>query len=287
MRAHPSAAFWGMMSDNMQLAATRLPRWATKMVPDRKTAQTAPPRRATRGLAHDLVADLSERIRAGMLKPGDRLPPESEIVRERGVSRTVVREAISRLQAAGLVETRHGIGSFVLAPEPLTQASPWVDHNSLHTVRDVIAILELRIALETEAASLAAVRRSEHHLDEMRAALDEFHAAVASQQSCISADIRFHLTIALATGNPHFADFMSHLGAALIPRARVNTARLAGDEYSEYLHRVNREHEDIYSAIRRQDPESARAAMRTHLSNSRERLVRMREEAERRPPGAA
>ena len=244
----------------------------------------APQRRPPRGLAHDLVAELTQSIQSGVLKPGAKLPTESEIVRERGVSRTVVREAISRLQAAGLVETRHGIGSFVLAPAPAASATLRIDPGTLTTVRDIIAILELRISLETEAASLAALRRNETHLAEMRLALDEFQAAVGNESSCVGADIRFHLAIADATGNPHFSDFMKHLGETIIPRARVNTARLAGDDLAAYLYRVNREHEDIYNAIRRQDPESARAAMRTPLSNSRERLVRVQEEAERGSP---
>lgn len=246
-------------------------------------ADALPPKRRGRGLAHELVAEFIRRIQAGELKPGDKLPTESEIVRERGVSRTVVREAISRLQAGGLVETRHGIGSFVLVPAARAEGTLRIDPGTLRTVRDVIAILELRIALETEAASLAALRRSEANLDEMRAALDEFQAAVSDQRACVTADIRFHLSIALATGNAHFAEFMQHLGEAIIPRARVNTAKLAGDDFAQYLYRVNREHEDIYNAIRRQDPEAARAAMRTHLSNSRERLVRVQEEAERAP----
>ncbi|WP_037984220.1 FadR/GntR family transcriptional regulator [Thauera sp. 28] len=251
------------------------------MNPASSSAEALSVRRPARGLAHELVAEMTQRIRAGEFKPGDKLPTESEIVRERGVSRTVVREAISRLQAAGVVETRHGIGSFVLAPVTGAQATLRIDPATLRTVRDIIAILELRIALETEAASLAALRRTDTNLDEMRTALDAFQAAVSDQRACVGADIRFHLAIALATGNTHFADFMQHLGEAIIPRARVNTAKLAGDDFAQYLYRVNREHEDIYNAIRRQDPEAARAAMRTHLSNSRERLVRVQEEAER------
>ncbi len=246
------------------------------------TVPDAPrPRRRSRGLAHDLVAELTERIQAGVLAPGEKLPTESEIVRERGVSRTVVREAISRLQASGLVETRHGIGSFVLAPAPAERGTLRIDPGTLMTVRDIIAILELRISLETEAASLAALRRSEEQLADMRSALDDFNAAVESEGDCVDADIRFHLAISRATANRHFADFMQHLGEAIIPRARINTAKLVGDDFAQYLYRVNREHEDIYNAIRRQDPEAARAAMRTHLSNSRERLVRVQEEAER------
>lgn len=71
-----------------------------------------------KSLTHRLVDDLSARIRQGVLRPGDRVPTEPELVREFGVSRTVVREAMQRLQAAGLVETQHGVGTFVLAPAP-------------------------------------------------------------------------------------------------------------------------------------------------------------------------
>jgi len=82
---------------------------------------TAQPRgrRKPRSLAQELVTVLTERILKGELKRGDKLPTESAIMQEQGVSRTVVREAISRLQAAGQVETRHGIGTFVLdTPSP-------------------------------------------------------------------------------------------------------------------------------------------------------------------------
>ncbi|RYY77530.1 MAG: FadR family transcriptional regulator, partial [Comamonadaceae bacterium] len=71
-------------------------------------------RRRPRSLAHDVVDALSGRIREGSLAPGVKLPTEAAIMEEFGVSRTVVREAISRLQAAGLVETRHGVGTFVV-----------------------------------------------------------------------------------------------------------------------------------------------------------------------------
>src|SRR5689334_17462253 len=77
----------------------------------------ANPRRRGRGLAHGLVDDLGEKIRSQQLRPGDKLPTESAIMQAYGVSRTVVREALSKLQAAGLVETHHGIGTFVLQPK--------------------------------------------------------------------------------------------------------------------------------------------------------------------------
>lgn len=226
------------------------------------------PRRA-RGLAHALVDDLSGRIRDGSLRPGDKLPTESEIMLAFGVSRTVVREALSKLQASDLVETRHGVGTFVL--QPRAGGMLRLDPGEIATAVDVLSVLELRISLETESAWLAASRRTEEQLLVMRQALDEFERNVGVAGDTVAPDFRFHLQIAQATGNPYFADIMTHLGATVIPRTRISAIRNL-DRGSAYLSRVNREHEEIYAAIARRDPDSARAAMRIHLTNSRERL---------------
>jgi DNA-binding FadR family transcriptional regulator len=235
------------------------------------TATPAAPMKRHRNLAQGVVERIGATIRDGVLKPGEKLPTESVIMEMHGVSRTVVREAISHLQAAGLVETRHGIGTFVLEPPaPALLISP----DTIRTIEDVLAILELRISLETEAAWLAAARRTEQQVRDMGAALQRI-----LQGGSIEADMQFHMLIAQATGNRYFVDILTHLGTTIIPRARLNSAQLSHDEPSAYLQRVNREHEDIFHAIERQDPEGARAAMRTHLSNSRERLRKAQEES--------
>ena len=219
-------------------------------------------------LTSQLVKALTDRIRAGELKPGDRLPTEQELNEEFKVSRTVVREAISSLKAAGLVSTQQGVGAFVLQAE---SAPPFrIDNANLNLLKDVIAVLELRIGIESDAAALAAQRRSETHLVAMREALDRMTAAIDASED--APDFDFHRTIAEATGNRHFTHLFSYLGALLIPRARLQTFRYFAADRQEYLRRVNREHEDIYQAIKRQDQEAARSAMRLHLSNSRERL---------------
>lgn len=194
-------------------------------------------------------------------------------MRQFGVSRTVVREALSRLQEAGLVETRHGVGTYAL------QASPGADFRvspaELASIRDILVALELRIGLESEAAGLAAQRRNDEQLAAMRRALDLFQARLLNQGDTITPDFEFHLLVAQATQNRHFAELMSHLGSAIIPRTRINSARVFQENPGQYLARINVEHENIYDAILRQDAEAARAAMRTHLSNSRERLRRI------------
>jgi GntR family transcriptional repressor for pyruvate dehydrogenase complex len=247
---------------------------STAPAPDIPSGAMHAPRRS-RNLAHELVEGIGAQIQSRVLAPGDKLPTESEIMRVYGVSRTVVREALSKLQASGLVETRHGIGTFVLAPQP--GGGFRIDPADIATAVDVMAVLELRISLETEAAGLAAQRRTAAQLAELRAALDALEADVSGAGDTVSPDFRFHLVIANATGNRYFADIMSHLGATVIPRARINSSRLAMEDLPAYLRRVNREHEEIYEAIARGDAESARAAMRIHLTNSRERLRRAQE----------
>jgi len=242
------------------------------VLPAAEAAAHARPRRQ-RGLVPEIVSALGADIREGRLQPGDKLSTEAELMARFDVSRTVVREAISRLQASGQVETRHGIGTFVMAPKR-EEANFRIAPEDFATVADVVSLLELRISLESEAASLAAQRRDETHLQNMAAALAAFELSIHSDSDAVPSDFQFHMEVARATGNRHFADLMTYLGTMIIPRTRINTASSAPEGRLAYLQRVHHEHETIYQAIRRQDAEAARAAMRTHLSNSRERLRR-------------
>ncbi len=233
-------------------------------------------RKRSRSLARDLADRLSESIRSCVYRSGEKLPTEAEIIKQFGVSRTVVREAISSLQAAGLVETRHGIGTFVRSSPNGFELG--INAETILTVRDVLAMLELRISLETEAAGLAAARRSENQLEEMRKALLAFKQEIGQPSGAAGPDFQFHLQIASATGNRYFVEVMSHLGTATIPRARLTAIKRSAEP--DYLTFVNQQHEEIFSAILRKDPEAARAAMRAHLSGSYERLRRAAEAAE-------
>ncbi|SAL22559.1 GntR family transcriptional regulator [Caballeronia turbans] len=227
---------------------------------------------ARRSLTAQLVDALRAQIDARTLKAGARLATEAEMVQRFGVSRTVVREALSRLQAAGLVETRHGIGTFVCEAgmSPLLQLDPADVAGSI----DALAILELRISLETESAGLAAMRCDAARLATMRSALADFSRSVGAASDTVSPDLRFHMEIAHATGNRYFVEIMEHLGTRMIPRTRITATPIPREQYAEYLMRVNREHEQIADAIERGDADSARTAMRLHLINSRERLRR-------------
>ncbi len=234
-------------------------------------------RKKRRGLAKELVDALADRIRKRQIRPGDKLPTEFDLIREYGVSRTVVREAISGLQSAGLVETRHGIGTFVLEP-PLTPQFR-VNRSSIPTVREVLAMLELRISLESEAAALAAERRTEEQLKSLRQKLDEFKAAMHAGDNAAEPDFKFHLTVAEAAANHYFSEVLAQFGTSTIPRTRINVLQSTRDQ-SAYLQTLGREHERIYEAIAKGDPKAASKFMRAHLTASRDRFRKAQEEAQ-------
>lgn len=226
--------------------------------------------RRSRSLAHEVVLDIGEKIRSGVYQPGSKLPTEVEIMRHYGVSRTVVREAISRLQAAGIAQTRHGVGTFIVGNRESIGFK--VDPDALVMIRELMAVLEMRASLETEAAGLAAMRRSEQDLEAMRQTLDQFWASIEQGGDTVELDVQFHKQIAMASANHYFSDVLDHLGNMVMPRARVGSGKLIRDTSAEYLRKICGEHETIYSAILRKDSRMARAAMHLHLGNSRERL---------------
>jgi GntR family transcriptional repressor for pyruvate dehydrogenase complex len=223
----------------------------------------------TTTLAQRVVAGLKDKILAGELPPGHKLPSEAELIDEYGVSRTVVREAVTRLRAEGLVETFQGRGSFVLAmPEP---TSFTVESAAIRTHHDVLDMIDFRLGIESEAAALAAARADTEGSEKIRAALDAFVNAAPEDQ--VEADFGFHRAVAAATGNRFYLDLLDSLGPMMImlPRTRL------GDAYSltdaSHVNRVLREHDSIAAAIIAGDADIARAAMRVHLGNTRRRVT--------------
>jgi len=222
----------------------------------------------TTTLAARVVAGLKGKILAGDLPAGHKLPSEAELIEEFGVSRTVVREAVTRLRAEGLIETFHGRGSFVLAvPEP---TSFTVESAAIRTHRDVLDMIDFRLGIETEAAALAAERIDAADRDAIRSAMDAF--VTAPPEDAVEADFRFHRAIVAASANRFYLDLIDSLGPMMIllPRTRLGAAYSLTD--SGHVDRVRREHDNIAAAVLAGDACVARAAMRVHLGNSRRRL---------------
>ncbi len=223
----------------------------------------------TTSLALRVVAGLKAAILDGSLPPGAKLPSEAELIEEYGVSRTVVREAVTRLRAEGLVETFQGRGSFVLAvPEP----TPFtVESSAVRTQGDVVAMIEFRVGVECEAAALAASRLTAAAADQVRAALAAFESA--DPQEVVEADFAFHRALAAATRNRYYLDLVDSLGPMMILLPRTSVAEAYSRADAEHVERVRREHDTVAAAVLAGDPDTARAAMRVHLGNTLRRLV--------------
>ncbi|MBS7706104.1 FadR family transcriptional regulator [Chelatococcus asaccharovorans] len=222
-------------------------------------------------LSEQIVTIMRQRIQAGDYPRGEKLPTEQDLIEEFGVSRTVVREAIANLKAGGLVSTRQGVGVFVQRQVPLR--SFVIDDPDLKLVNEAIAVLELRVALEVEAAGLAAGRRDEKHLRQMRKAMTAMVEATEAGEDAIQADLAFHRSIAEASGNVHFLQLFNYLGELLIPRTKFETFKITGANREDYLKHLNQEHAAILAAIEGKAPEDARTAMRVHLIGSKDRLT--------------
>ncbi len=220
-------------------------------------------------LAQAVVAGLKSRILDGSLGPGEKLPSEADLIEEYAVSRTVIREAVTRLRTEGLVETFQGRGSFVLAvPEP---TSFQLEATAIRSHHDVLAMVDFRIGFESEAAALAAAHVTPDGAQVIRDALAAF--SVAEPEHAVEADFAFHRAVAVATGNRFYLDLLDALGPMMImlPRARL------GEDFSHsdaiHVERVAREHDNIAAAVLAGDPDTARASMRVHLGNTRRRLT--------------
>ncbi|MDB5489395.1 MAG: FadR family transcriptional regulator [Reyranella sp.] len=221
-----------------------------------------------KNLAEQVMARLSADIRGGRLAPGARLPTEQALTTEFGISRTVVREAVAALRADGLVVTRRGSGAFVADPAagPFRIVSPRTT-----SLPDILNVMELRLAVEVEAAALAAERAGRRQLAPIRTAWKAIDAALLRGEGAVAEDFAFHRAIAEATGNDQFPRFLAYLGSHVIPRQSVRLDVDTPAERRLYLERIQVEHTRIVTAISDKDVTEARRAMRDHLTRSLER----------------
>jgi DNA-binding FadR family transcriptional regulator len=208
-------------------------------------------------------------ITGGILAKGDRLPSESEMATRFGVSRPVVREALTRLQQAGVIEVRWGAGSYVLDAEGADSGE--TNFGPLESLDEVRASFEVRIAFESRAAALAATRGTPAMISQIRQAFDKMEAAIETQTLAVDADLEFHLAIAAATQNPFFARIHQSFQHPIT--FSISLARsLSLTHPRERLRIVQQEHAVILDAIESGDAEAAAAAMTTHLDNACRRI---------------
>ena len=221
-----------------------------------------------RGLAHAVAARLRSAIADGALAPGARVPSEAQLSRGYEVSRTVVREAVSQLRAEGLVETFQGRGSFIAATPGAAGGRADDGGIVLPARRSARDVMELRLAIECEAAALAARRRTRAQVEVLDRALADLREAVRTGGSVVGPDWAIHMAVAVASGNPLLIGVMEGLGAQSVLRHRASLdddVDLVDPEHGALL---VHEHAAIRDAVVRGDADAARSAVRVHLGRS-------------------
>lgn len=236
------------------------------MIDEDIIAQAGPVREGR--LADQAYTRIVAIINAEDLKIGDRLPSEARLAEMFGMSRTIVREALVRLAADGITEARRGAGSFVKR----RPSERLVAHMPMADLSATLGSYEVRFVVETEAARLAAMRRSPEQMDVIERAWHALRDALQSSGPAHLEDMALHRAIALATANTAFVATFDHMYEEVerIMRAGVDISR---SRPPEAIGAMITEHEMIVEAIRVQDADGAALAMRWHLLQGRKRLM--------------
>lgn len=209
-------------------------------------------------LSQVISAELLERIRSGLVRPGDRLPTEQGLMTEFGVGRNVIREAVQHLVALDVVNVRPRRGIVVTEHGPVSALDSLAMGALLNdqTVHDLYAF---RLLLETEIAEAAARRASPEDLVAIETALDRFRVSLGAQTGMFAADVNFHEQLAQASGNVIYSRVLAAL-SGLLELYRRETDKVPGAPERALV-----QHTAIVDAIRDGDPDRARAAMEQHL----------------------
>ncbi|MET0752754.1 MAG: FadR/GntR family transcriptional regulator [Pyrinomonadaceae bacterium] len=210
--------------------------------------------------SEEVVSRLREMIHRGELRSGDRLPPERDLAKLLGVSRPTLRAGIRSLTAVGALKSKQGAGTFVVEAD----ASPALDSNPLRLLASLhgfssAEMFEARLSLEMAIAGLAAERATGDQLASMAEELAEMFASIEEPEEYLVHDMRFHQTIAAASGNRILTALMNMVATILFD-VRSKTVHRAHD-----LKESSEMHRQIYRAIRERNAEAARNAMRDHL----------------------
>ncbi len=225
-------------------------------------------RPAVTGKLSDRVYDhVLSQIIVGIFPVNSRLPPETRLADQLGVSRPVVREALMRLREDGLIASRQGAGSFVIR----RPADDVYNYAPLSSIADIQRCFVFRIAIEGEAAALAARDHDAEGIRRIRDALIELDRVIEQGTLGVAEDIALHRSVAEATGNRFFAATLAALHAPIAGGITLNR-NLSLIQPRDRILGGQREHRLVVEAIAARDEAGARAAMRLHIENARKRV---------------
>jgi GntR family transcriptional regulator, transcriptional repressor for pyruvate dehydrogenase complex len=210
-----------------------------------------------------VIAHVRELIARGELRPGDRLPAERDLAVQLGVSRPTIRAGLRALAAMGVIQSRHGSGTYIPDGPPTLDSEPLRFLAALHGLTRE-EMYEARRVLEVSSAGLAAERASAEHVAAIAEEVASLFASIEDPQEFLVHDIRFHRAVAVASGNQILASLVEMVSALYYERRRETAARATDRNLRDAadLHRC------IYQAIRAHDVDRARTLMNQHLLHS-------------------
>lgn len=206
-------------------------------------------------------------IADGTYTVGGKLPSEHAMCEEFGVSRPVLRQALRQLREDDVIQSRQGSGSYVKR-RPEAAAMTFAPVGS---IADIQKTFEFRVAIEGEAAFLAAGRRTDEDLAAIRAAMLELERCVREGELGVDADEELHAAICRASDNQFFMAARISMRENILTGMNL-TRKLSLTKTQQRLDLVQAEHHAIIDAIERQDGGGARRAMRDHVENARKRV---------------
>jgi GntR family transcriptional regulator, transcriptional repressor for pyruvate dehydrogenase complex len=234
-------------------------------------------------LSDEVVYHITEMIRNGTYSAGDRLPSAQQLSQQLEISRTAVREALSRLESLGLIETQQSQGTFVKEPTREVLQATFLPH-IFTSQKTLQKLFELREIIEVEAAGRAAARVTPAQLATIRQWKEavELHIARQDRQNHINADTEFHRQILIATENDILVDLMDSIMHML------REMRYAGVRIPDLSRKTIEGHRAILQALEAADSEAARRAMQDHLGSVRQKIeAYWEEQGQTEPPDTA
>lgn len=215
-------------------------------------------------LVKQVVEQLVQRIETGTWPIGERIPPEPELVEQLGVSRNTLREAVQALIHNGMLEARQGDGTYVRASSEFGAAMQRRLQRST-----ILEILEVRHGLEREIARLAALRRTDEDLEDIRQKLAHAESLLQEPEAYTFADLAFHMAIATATHNSVMIDLYQNMTDSL--HLSISDTQDLGDMMNTQV----KNHTNLVEAIAQKDPEAAETAASSLVQASKTALMKL------------
>lgn len=220
-----------------------------------------------------LISEMAMLIVNQQLPVGSLLASENELSKHYNMSRPHVRQALQRLAAGGLLETRHGLGSYINPSEAWNLFDPilinaFIQSGNLAGISK--ELVELRKMVEVECSGLAAQRITTTDLEKLKRALDQMDATLDNPEAIAQEDIRFHNIIIAASRNRFFQGIMTFLEQPL-SRSRLLTMQTGGKQGRL---RAQAHHKAIYNAIASKNATEAEQAMRIHIQQLEEDITK-------------